>query len=144
VIDLHGQSLYDVRDTEANCIVAKERNPRKVSTKLITHFGITKEDEDKILLTKKRKGQDHFRRMILANYGGLCAVTGIDITQLLLANHIIPWTDKSHKSDPQNPCNGICLSALYDKAFSQGIITISPNGYCVVLSSAGKRNERIL
>ena len=103
--------------------------------------GITKEGEDKISLTKQRKGQDYFRRMILANYGGRCALTGIDIPQLLLASHIIPWADKSHKKDRLNPCNGICLSALYDKAFDQGLITISPDNYSVILSSALQENE---
>lgn len=199
LIDLHGRSLYDVRDTEtieavlrfvsqevkkmkrnepnifdygkpnqrsyplknfcssalrsleqyaqyeqevvvADGIVAQERNPRTISTKLIAHFDITKEGEDKISLTKQRKGQDYFRRMILANYGGRCALTGIDIPQLLLASHIIPWADKSHKQDRLNPCNGICLSALYDKAFDQGLITISPDDYCVVLSSVLREN----
>ena len=200
LIDLHGRSLYDVRDTEtieavlrfvsqevkkmkrnepnifdygkpnqrsyplknfcssalrslkqyaqyeqevvvADSIVAQERNPRAISTKLIAHFDITKDGEDKISLTKQRKGQDYFRRMILANYGGRCALTGIDIPQLLLASHIIPWADKSHKKDRLNPSNGICLSALYDKAFDQGLITISPDDYCVVLSSVLRENE---
>lgn len=200
VIDLHGQSLYDVRDTEtieavlqlvgdevkkmrrnepnifdygkpnqrsyplknfcssalrslkqyaqyeqevmvADGIVAQERNPQTISTKLIAHFDITKEGEDKISLTRQRKGQDYFRRMILTNYGGRCALTGIDIPQLLLASHIIPWADKSHKNDRLNPCNGICLSALYDKAFDQGLITISPDDYSVVLSSVLRENE---
>lgn len=200
LIDLHGRSLYDVRDTEtieavlrfvsqevkkmkrnepnifdygkpnqrsyplknfcssalrslkqyaqyeqevvvADGIVAQERNPRTISTKLIAHFDITKEGEDKISLTKQRKGQDYFRRMILANYGGRCALTGIDIPQLLLASHIIPWADKSHKKDRLNPCNGICLSALYDKAFDQGLITISPDDYSVILSSVLRENE---
>ena len=79
--------------------------------------------------------------MILANYGGRCAITGIDIPQLLLASHIIPWADKTHKKERLNPCNGICLSALYDKAFDQGLITISPDNYNIVLSSALRENE---
>ena len=79
--------------------------------------------------------------MILANYGGRCALTGIDIPQLLLASHIIPWADKSHKKDRLNPCNGICLSALYDKAFDKGLITISPDDYTVQLSSALREYE---
>jgi putative restriction endonuclease len=33
------------------------------------------------------------------------------------------------------------LSALYDKAFDQGLITISPDDYCVVLSSALHENK---
>ena len=132
---------YEQEVVAADGIVAQERNPRTISTKLIAHFDITKEGEDKISLTKQRKGQDYFRRMILANYGGRCALTGIDIPQLLLASHIIPWADKSHKKDRLNPCNGICLSALYDKAFDQGLITISPDDYRVVLSSVLRENE---
>lgn len=132
---------YEMQVTVADRIVAEENNPKKISEKLITHFDISKEGEDKVSQTKIRKGQDYFRRMILANYGGRCALTGIDIPQLLLASHIIPWSDKSHKKDRLNPCNGICLSALYDKAFDQGLITISPDNYSIILSSALHENE---
>lgn len=127
---------YEQEVTNADMIVAQESNPRKISKKLITHFDITKEGKDIKSIIKQRKGQDYFRRMILTNYGGRCALTGIDIPQLLLASHIIPWAEKSHKQDRLNPCNGICLSALYDKAFDQGFITISPDDYTVVLSTA--------
>lgn len=132
---------YEQEVVVADEIVAQERNPRTISTKLIAHFDVAKEGEDKISMTKQRKGQDYFRRMILANYGGRCALTGIDIPQLLLASHIIPWSDKSHKQHRLNPCNGICLSALYDKAFDKGLITISPDDYTVTLSSALRENE---
>ena len=134
-------AIYEQEVKTADTIVAQESNPQSISTKLIAHFDITKEGEDKILLTKQRKGQDYFRRMILANYGGRCALTGIDIPQLLLASHIIPWADKSHKKERLNPCNGICLSALYDKAFDQGLISISPDDYSVVISSVLRENE---
>lgn len=132
---------YEMQVTVADRIVAEENNPKKISEKLITHFDINKEGVDKVSQTKIRKGQDYFRRMILANYGGRCAITGIDIPQLLLASHIIPWADKTHKKERLNPCNGICLSALYDKAFDQGLITISPDNYNIVLSSALRENE---
>lgn len=120
----------------AELIVAKEANPHIISTKLINYFDIAKEGEDVESQVKRRKGQDYFRRMILTNYSGRCALTGIDIPQLLLASHIIPWSDVSHKKDRLNPCNGICLSALYDKAFDKGLITFSPDDYSVILSSA--------
>ena len=126
----------------ADEIVAQEGNPKVISQKLIDFFDISKEGEDIISQTKKRKGQDYFRHMILANYGGRCALTGIDIQQLLLASHIIPWRDKSHKRDRLNPCNGICLSALYDKAFDKGLITFSPDDYSVILSSALRDSEK--
>ena len=78
--------------------------------------------------------------MVLYNYEERCAITGINIPELLVAGHIIPWAD----STPQqklNPENGICLSALYDKAFDKGLITISPDDYTVQLSSALREYE---
>ena len=129
-------ALYEQEVKAADVIVAKESNPRTISKKLITHFDLTKEGEDVISVTKRRKGQDYFRRMILTNYGSRCALTGIDIPQLLIASHIIPWEDKKHKQDRLNPSNGICLSALYDKAFDEGLITFSPSDYSVCLSPA--------
>ena len=127
---------YEQEVVVADRIVAQETNPQTISKKLIAYFDITKEGEDQLSIAKRRKGQDYFRRMILANYGGRCALTGISVPQLLLASHIIPWADKSHKKDRLNPCNGICLSALYDKAFDKGLFTISPDDYTIRLSSA--------
>lgn len=132
---------YEQEVLVADRIVAQESNPKTISKKLIDHFDITKVGEDKASMTKQRKGQDYFRHMILANYGNRCALTGIDIPQLLLASHIIPWADKTHKKDRLNPCNGICLSALYDKAFDRGLITISPDDYTIRLSSALREYE---
>lgn len=106
----YAQYMQDVN--EADRIVAQEADPRSISTRLIDHFNLTKEGEDVVSESKRRKGQDYFRRMILTNYGGRCALTGMDIPQLLLASHIIPWAEKAHKQDRLNPCNGICLSAL--------------------------------
>lgn len=124
----------------ADQIVAQETSPKSISKKLIAHFDI-KEGEDKESKSKQRRGQDYFRRMILANYGGQCALTGINIPQVLLASHIIPWADVSHKNERLNPSNGICLSALYDKAFDKGLITVSPDDFTVQLSSALREYE---
>ena len=134
-------AVYEQEVVEADLIVNQETNPHKISSKLIKHFDITKEGKDVASLTKQRKGQDYFRRMILNNYSCQCAITGINIPQLLLASHIIPWAEKSHKKERLNPENGICLSALYDKAFDKGLITISPDDYTVQLSSALREYE---
>lgn len=80
---------------------------------------------------KTRVNQSVFRQMVLANYASKCAITGIDIPQLLLASHIIPWS--SNEKERLNPENGICLSPLYDKAFDKGLIGININ-YEVILS----------
>ena len=132
---------YEKEVVEVDKLVALEKNPKTISKKLIEYFDITKEGEDIQSITKRRRGQEYFRHMILANYGGRCALTGISVPQLLLASHIIPWSDKSHKKERLNPCNGICLSALYDKAFDKGLMTISPDDYSVQLSSALREYE---
>ena len=41
---------------------------------------------------------------------------------LLVASHIIPWSHD--KLNRVNPKNGLLLSALHDKAFDAGLITI--------------------
>ena len=93
------------------------------------------EGRERTAVIRQRVNQSVFRSMILNNYEEHCAITGINIPELLVAGHIIPWSD----STPQqklSPENGICLSALYDKAFDKGLITISPDDFTVVLSSA--------
>jgi len=40
---------------------------------------------------------------------------------LLIASHIVPWS--KDKQNRLNPRNGLCLSALHDKAFDRGMIS---------------------
>lgn len=130
--------LYEHDIKEADAIVAQERDPQRIAKRLVSHFDLTREGKDEISQVKRRKGQDYFRRMVLSNYNGRCALTGIDIQQLLLASHIIPWVED--KKERLNPCNGICLSALYDKAFDQGLIGFNSQ-YKTVLSNRIVENE---
>lgn len=81
-------------------------------------------------LTKVRLGQRFFRSMILSAYG-VCCVCGIPIHELLVASHIIPWSDREELR--LNPHNGLCLCALHDKAFDTGYLTILPN-YTIFVS----------
>lgn len=92
--------------------------------------------ETKDRLVKVRVNQNLFRAMVLANYSNHCAISGIDIPDLLLASHIVPWADSPQER--LNPENGICLSALYDRAFDKGLIGIKEN-YEVVLSQELKQ-----
>lgn len=80
---------------------------------------------------KVRVNQSFFRKVVLANYNYKCALTGIDVPELLVASHIIPWA--KDENERLNPANGICLSSLYDKAFDCGLISFSDEG--VVLFS---------
>lgn len=91
-------------------------------------------------VVRQRVNQSAFRSMILNNYEEHCAITGINIPDLLVASHIVPWS-ASTPEQKLNPENGICLSALYDKAFDRGLITVSPDDYSIQLSSALREYE---
>jgi HNH endonuclease len=70
---------------------------------------------------KVRRGQRYFQQAVLNAYQGRCAVTGMGIRPLLVASHIIPWSEsEEHRLDGRN---GIALNALHDKAFDRGLIT---------------------
>lgn len=94
--------------------------------------------ETKIREVKTRVNQNAFRQIVLANYSGKCAITGIDIPELLIASHIIPWSQ--NEQERLNPENGICLSALYDRAFDNGLIGITEK-FQIILSSELKSKE---
>lgn len=92
--------------------------------------------ENKTAQTQVRVGQHFFRRAVISAYSGRCCITGIAHPNLLVASHIIPW--RSDKDNRLNPRNGLCLSALHDKAFDKGLITINPD-HTIKISSAARQ-----
>lgn len=96
--------------------------------------------EDRLRMVKTRINQEVFREIVIVNYEGKCAITGIDIQPLLLASHIVPWS--KNKEERLNPENGICLSAFYDRAFDKGYIGVNEK-YEVLVSSHLKGKEHV-
>ena len=78
--------------------------------------------EDQTVISTTRVGQRFFRDTVLAAYNERCCITGLSIPSVLVASHIIPW--RCDKSNRVNPRNGLLLSALHDKAFDIGLITV--------------------
>ncbi|MYC38621.1 MAG: HNH endonuclease [Chloroflexi bacterium] len=78
--------------------------------------------EDRITQTSTRIGQNFFRSTVLSAYNGRCCITGLSLPALLVASHIVPWRHDS--ANRVNPRNSLLLSALHDKAFDSGFITI--------------------
>ncbi|SEN54293.1 putative restriction endonuclease [Flavobacterium sp. CF108] len=88
---------------------------------------------------KARVNQCVFRKMVLTNYSSKCAITGIDIPELLFSSHIIPWSE--NENERLNIENGICFSALYDKAFDKGLIGINTNHEIIFSDALKKKKE---
>lgn len=90
---------------------------------------------DRVRLAHYRINQSYFRRSVLAAYGGACCITGINDSRLLVASHIKPWSKCTNGQDRTVTENGLCLSALYDRAFDKGLFTVDTN-FKIKLSSS--------
>jgi HNH endonuclease len=82
-------------------------------------------------IVQVRVNQSFFRRAVLASYQGRCCMSGVSHPRLLVASHIVPWSQDV--ANRLNPRNGLCLSALHDKAFDSGLISLD-NDYQVIVS----------
>lgn len=65
-------------------------------------------------------------------------MSGLSEPRLLIASHIIPWS--KDKANRLNPSNGLCLSAIHDRAFDKGLITLTDD-FKVVVSKELKRKK---
>lgn len=105
-------------------------------TDLEAHLNLTAKDgKEKLAAVKVRVNQDIFRKMVLANYGGKCCVTGLSVPDVLRASHISPWAED--EKNRLNPENGLCLSATYDAAFDRHLISFDEH-YRLIVSKAIK------
>lgn len=83
-------------------------------------------------LVKARLGQGKFRDNVIKTWGlgNACAVTGMNIQQLLVASHIIPWRE-SDDCQRLDGTNGILLCAHLDKLFDRYLISFDDKGLLV-------------
>lgn len=94
--------------------------------------------ETRQVITDQRIKQSFFRRAVLSSYRGRCCMSGLSESRLLIASHIVPWS--KDKTNRLNPSNGLCLSAIHDRAFDKGLITISDD-MKVLVSEELKQNK---
>lgn len=85
----------------------------------------------------QRQGQTNFRTLLLASYGGQCAVTGCSVVATLEAAHIVPY----HGPDANAPSNGLLLRADVHILFDLGQISIQPEDVRIVVHDTLKNTE---
>ena len=68
---------------------------------------------------------------MIKKFDNKCAVTGINVEEILIASHIIPWR---HSNDDErlDVDNGILLSPLYDSLFDKNLISFEDNGKIII------------
>lgn len=104
-----------------------ESQPGRISDQMLTG----KKGEDVERVTKNRVNQSLFRRIIINNYSNTCAICGLDIESMLVASHILKWSE--NKVNRLNPENGLCLCSIHDKAFELGFLGIKSD-YTISIS----------
>lgn len=127
--EFHGN--WDELAFESELLIAKFQNKKieDIIEFAAIDFPIGKERE---AIIKQRVNQSFFRSTILSSYNLKCCITGLSITDFLVASHIKPW--KADEINRLNPHNGLCLNSIHDKAFDKGFITITPD-YKIKVSS---------
>lgn len=130
LLEYYAYDLEESKASKAREIVDTHSSGRKLSEDLSLLFEVDKEGHDIVTALKVRIGQSYFRKMVLANYGGKCCVTRMNIPQVLRASHIVAWA--SDKRNRMNPENGLCLSATYDAAFDKHLISFDDDYRMVV------------
>jgi hypothetical protein len=84
-------------------------------------------------LAIQRVGQHHFRAALMEFWNGRCAISGLDVPELLRASHARPWAECDTDADRLDVFNGLLLAAHLDAAFDSGLIAVAEDG--TVLSS---------
>ncbi len=92
-------------------------------------------------LVKARKGQGIFRNEVVALFSGCCAVTGCNLSQVLVASHIVPWKDATN-AERLDPFNGLLLTPNLDRLFDKVLISFNNDG-SMLLSTALSAEMRI-
>lgn len=90
-------------------------------------------------IVKVRVSQSFFRKMILVSYNNTCCITDINVSEFLVAIHIISWSIDS--KNRVNRGNGLCLNSLHDTAFDKGYISISTD-FKILVSQELKKEKR--
>ncbi len=90
-----------------------------------------KDGKDVERIVKTRVNQSLFRKVVINNYSNSCAICSLNIQNLLVASHILKWSEsKEHRL---NPTNGLCLCNIHDRAFELGYIGINTD-YSILIS----------
>lgn len=104
------------------------RNAADDITEILRGKGTPTEKEARI---RARLGQGEFRRDVLVQWGGRCAVTGVGVPEVIRASHIKPWRE-SDDYERLDPSNGLPLIATLDALFDTGLISFTDTGKVLV------------
>lgn len=88
-------------------------------------------------MVKQRIGQNTYRQSLMDYWGGACAVTGVNVPEVLRASHAKPWAECETDDERLDVYNGFLLTANLDALFDKFLISFDDDGKLLI-------SERIL
>ena len=79
------------------------------------------------IIVNARVGQGKYRSDVLKLWNNTCPVTNVDMPDLLIASHIVPWV-LSNNDEKIDKYNGLPLTPSIDKLFDRGYVSFSDSG----------------
>lgn len=128
---------------ESELILAKYKRQSVEEVAEIETADLPPQGKEREAVVKVRVNHKFFKKSVMLSYKNQCCITGLAITELLVASHIIPWS--KNLKEGCNPENGLCLNALHDKAFDKGLITITEDFKVLVSEKLlSRKKEKVI
>jgi 5-methylcytosine-specific restriction protein A len=107
----------------------------------ITYRHLPKTQRESLILG--RIGQGAFRSDLEKYWKKCCAVTGCELSKVLIASHIKPWRS-SDNTERLDVYNGLLLLPNLDSAFDKGYISFDNQGKIMICDSLNERDRNKL
>lgn len=83
-------------------------------------------------IVRQRIGQDAYRKAMLNYWGNACAVTGLQMPEVLKASHAKPWAECETDAERLDVYNGLLLTANLDALFDRFLISFDEAGRIII------------
>ena len=126
--------LYHISDEAGSNLISLIENRNTIDIETKFEEDVKKEninETTKKAIIESRIGQGQFRKELINFWDGKCAVTGVLLTDILIASHIKPWK-VSNNIERLDRHNGLLLSPTYDKLFDAGYISFDLDGKIII------------
>ena len=140
---------YQDKGDYSNFVSALNKYRKFITTKsnLVDDIEAIKKDStisetQKELLTFARIGQGKYRKDLIGLWGK-CSVSECNMTDLLIASHIKPWSESSNE-EKLDPYNGLLLLPNYDKLFDKHLISFDDDGKIIISPQIKKEEYKVL
>lgn len=94
-------------------------------------------------MVRQRIGQDAYRKAMLDYWGNACAVTGLQMPEVLRASHAKPWAECETDAERLDVYNGFLLTANLDALFDRFLISFDEAGR-IIISQAISDTQKVL